>query len=104
MLGIHGKPSLTKLKNVGVSFWCFLTILASHAGKMGWKDIFTFTIATRAVHTLHEFASVLLELIKTRENTRNAVADPARTRTSATAPTTDNQIKYFEVKATYFSF
>ena len=57
------KPGLTKLKNNAVSFWCFLTLLISHASMIDWTDMLTFTVNATATNLLKQFVLVPLDMI-----------------------------------------
>ena len=100
------KPQATKLKNTVVSFWCFLTVLVSHAATMGWMDLCQFTVNSNAVNLLKTFALVPLEMIVSRMNAMriSAAVSPATTRAAtssdATVPAgpTNAQIGIFKTK------
>jgi len=103
------KPQVSKLKNSAVSFWCFLTVLISHAGTMGWTDICQFTVNSVAVNLLKTFALVPLETIVDRMNQMRvtaavpAAATRAATGGDATASPgpTDSLIGIFKSKAMF---
>jgi len=103
------KPSLTKLKNTTISFWCFITVLLSHSSMMGWTDICTFVVNSISVNILEKFAMVPIEMITSRVASRNTAAalnthaTRAATGGDATAPVgpTASQIAKFKSKAMY---
>ena len=98
------KPGMTKLKNNAVSFWCFLTLLISHASVMDWNDVLTFTVNSVAVNLLKQFVVVPLDLIMNTCATRmtQATAPPLATiSTTTTTGPTAAQIARFKVKGMF---
>ena len=95
------KPGITKLKNNAVSFWCFLTLLISHASMMDWSDVLTFAVNSISVNLLRQFVVVPLDVIMTACNNRitQAAVVPPATRTT-TGPTAA-QIARFKVKGMF---
>jgi len=90
------KPGITKLKNDAVSFWCFLTILISHASMMDWTDILTFTVNRATVNLLKQFVTVPLDTIVTActKQITQATSAPPETIHAPTA----SQIALFKAK------
>ena len=103
------KPQVTKLKNSAVSFWCFLTVLISHARTMGWIDVCEFTVNTVTVNLLKTFALIHLEMIVARMNDMKVAATvpSATTRAStggtsgATPVPTASRIDVFKTKGIF---
>ena len=62
------KPQVTKLKNLAVSFRCFLMVMISHTRTMEWINFCYFTVNTVTVNLFKTFALVPLEMIVNRMN------------------------------------
>ena len=78
------KPQAAKLKNTAISFWCFLTVLISHATTMGWMDLCEFVVNSSTINLFKTFALVPLEMIVNRMSAMriSAANPPAATRTT----------------------